>query len=511
MISPSTRMTLRLLVCAAALLLSLHVTGNARAQGSLEGEPKRNSPRPPNSPAPRRQTPVETPRGRNVEVSIITNLPGCRVFLNNHLINETDAGGRLTLTLRPGSNTIRAERPGYFPAQQVVTAPRATPILLSLVPRLFELKVKTTPPAAFVSIDGRPAIRVASDGQLGLPRLASGPHKVSVVLDEYITNEQIVNLADNTAILVTLLPDPVIASVREINRALAASDLPRAFNIYHQTALSSPRHPALSPALDAMLQQLQRRSQDLLQHIEPDGLFVAADEADTLQSFFRDASAWRAGDERLAGLADYWAAKNVEARSEQATSANEDSSLSQLERNALARVNPATTRQYDLVLYDMGWCYFRLGDADAAERLFLQARSQSPAWSLPRYALARITLDRIAYEADASRKRANLKAVAQDLDTFIASNPTFAQALAARALALIQLGEIKEASAYAQNAVGLQPSSAYVHFALSFILHQRGKTRDARREIDATFSAGVWQLDETSRRIARLMRDQIRN
>ncbi|MDT7605231.1 MAG: hypothetical protein QOF61_3228, partial [Acidobacteriota bacterium] len=424
----------------------------------------------------------------------------------------TDAGGRLTVALRPGiAYTIRAEQTGYFPAQQVVTTPRASAVVLSLLPRLFELKVKTTPPAALVSIDGRPAVRTAADGQLTLSRLAPGSHKLSVALDEYITNDQTINLADNTTLYVTLLPDPIVAGVREINRALAVSDLTRAFNAYRQSALSNPRHPALSPALDAMLQQLQRRSQDALQHTEPDGLFVSADEADSLQRFFRDASVWRAGDALLAGLADYWAAKNLEARAEQTTSPNENFSLRQAERDALVRVNAATTRQYDLVLYDMGWCYFRRGDADAAERLFFQARSQNPTWSLPRYAHARIMLDRIAHEADTNRKHTYLKTVAQDLDTFIASNPTFAQALAARALALIQLGEIKEASAYAQNAVSLRPSSAYAHFVFGFILFQRGKTRDARREIDATFSVGAWQLDDTSRRIAQLMRDQSRN
>jgi tetratricopeptide (TPR) repeat protein len=516
MISQSNRTYLRLLACALSLvipsLFGQDAATRARAQGSLEGETKRGSPRPPGSTAPHKKPPTESPAPRPpriVELSVVTNVPACRIFLDERASGETDADGQLTLPLRPGTHTIRAEQQGYFIAEQVVNAPRASAVVFNLTPRLFELKVKTTLPAASVSLDGRVAGRTGADGQLTLPRLSSGAHKLSVALNGYVTNEQSFKLSNNATIFVALLPDPAVAVEREIERALAADDLARAFDAYRRHA--SVNLPALAGVRDAMLQRLQLRSQNALQHTEPDGLFIAADEAGLLQRLFRDAAAWRADDARLTGLADYWAAKNFEARFEQTTLSSEHMSLALSERDSLARVGVATMRQYDLVLYDMGWCYFRRGDATSAERLFIQTRAQNPSWSLPRYALARVMLDRAAHEADAGPKRNYLNSVSQELGELISANPIFAQALAARALALVQLGEIKEALAYAQNAVLLKPSSAYAHYVFSFILFQRGKTRDARREIDAALAARPFELDDTSRRIAQLMRDQIRN
>jgi hypothetical protein len=515
------RATLRLLSRAASLsiLIFAHdAATHAHAQGSLEGATKRGSTRPPDSAAPRKKPPAEssppkttTRAPRNVELTVATNLPGCQIFSDDHLDGETDASGHLTLTLRPGVHTIRAAQVGYFPAEQVVNAPRASAVIFNFTPRLFELKVKITPPAATVTLDGRVVGRTSADGQLTLPRLPSGAHHLSVALDEYVPNDQTVNLSNNTTIFVALLPDPAVAAAREIERALAADDLPRAFDAYRRRVGANTSLPALARARDAMLQRLQLRSQNSLQRTQPDGLTVSADEADLLQTLFRAAASWGANDARLAGLADYWAAKNFEARIEQSPSSSERLSLAFSERDSLARVGTAATREYDLVLYDMGWCYLRSGDATTAERLFIQVRAQNPSWSLPRYALARVMLDRAAHEADANRKRAYLNSVAQELGTLITSSPTFAQALAARALALVQLGEIKEASAYAQNAVALAPASAYTHYVLGFILFQRGKTRDARREIDALFAVRLFELDDTSRRVAQLMRDQIKN
>ncbi|MDT7542645.1 MAG: hypothetical protein QOE33_2549, partial [Acidobacteriota bacterium] len=447
---------------------------------------------------------------RSFELHIVTNTPGCRIFTDARFGGETDARGQITLTLRTGVHTIRAEQPGYFPAEQIVNAPRATAVVFSLAPQLFDLKVKTAPPAAYVSLDGRVVGRTGPDGQLTIPRLITGLHKLGVGLDEFLANEQTFNLVNDTTIHVALMHDPAVAAAHEIERALAAHNLALAFDVYRR-APANATHPALARSREAMLQQLHLRSQDALQRTAPDGLFIASGEADLLQGLFREASAWGAGDPILAGLADYWGAKNFEARIEQTTSPNERFSLALSERDALAHVGAATMRQYDLVLYDMGWCYLRRGDADAAERLFLQMRAQNSAWSLPRYALARVMLDHADHEADTSLRHAHLKAVVQNLTALLASNPPFAQALSARALALAHLGEMNEANAYAQNAVLLEPSSAYAHYVLGYVFFQRGKTRDARREIEAALSARAWELDDTSRRVAMLIRDQLRN
>ncbi|MDT7540237.1 MAG: hypothetical protein QOE33_141, partial [Acidobacteriota bacterium] len=90
--------TSRLLTCAASLviLFACSVATSERAQGSLEGDSKRNSPRPPGDATQRRRPPSATQSmraPRSFELHIVTNTPGCRIFTDARFGGETDARG----------------------------------------------------------------------------------------------------------------------------------------------------------------------------------------------------------------------------------------------------------------------------------------------------------------------------------------------------------------------------------------------------------------------------------
>jgi TonB family protein len=136
----------------------------------------RATPAPTHTPrVPRRGRSADGPRRaapRFVIVTIVSNLPGCEVAIDDELEErETDERGRLAIPMEPGLYDVRITKSGYVTDGREIEV-KSSPSgyhqeeSFTLRRALLNLKVNTNPTGVRVSLDGEPEVESDANGSL---------------------------------------------------------------------------------------------------------------------------------------------------------------------------------------------------------------------------------------------------------------------------------------------------------------------------------------------------------
>lgn len=455
---------------------------------------------------------------------------GVKVTLDGGGEAESDAEGWLTLKVDPSiPHKLRGSKEDFHD-ETVDVAPYQAEALVRLKRALRSLKVKTTPPEADVHLDDEYKGKSDAQGILDIPKVKAGiGHSLKAVKDGYFEKTEPVP-PDYEFYPITLspnspsptptptsappppastptptpatapTPDPTPAPAvdgGEVIRLIKEGRLARAVEAYAGLANSEPQNPSLTGYLDELLRSLHERTSAALARVEPYGLAVSVEEARELSELYERVRKWRPGDQRLQALTEYWTAKYWQAGAQTITSPGGREVYLKKARAAAQDAGAFNPRDAQ-VLFDLGSLYVTLGDTDAANKSFEEARTLNPAWAYPLFALA--TIDMRAAETTVAKaaKAARYEQAVANLTQAITLDPAFRQAYEMRCLAYAVVNRHREAIASGQQAVALKPTSARAHYALGFAYYQLGADKDKKEYHNAIneFNLALTLTDE---------------
>ncbi len=139
--------------------------------------------------ARRRERPRVRVRPAEISLWVVSNPPGCNVYVNDEARGETDSAGELELRLTPGTYSVRVSREGYVTMESDVEVSGALPeqeVDFTLQVALKTLNVVSDPPGAEVYLDDVYRGATNPAGLLVIERVNPAlPHKLRVAKDGY--------------------------------------------------------------------------------------------------------------------------------------------------------------------------------------------------------------------------------------------------------------------------------------------------------------------------------------
>jgi len=184
------------------LLVLIVISGRGAAGQGASATPQGGAATPTPTPAraPRRpradRRVSNTPRPvkpRFVRVVIISNLPDCVVTIDNEIEeHRTDEQGRLMIPMEPGIYDVTVTKSGYVTDGRVIDV-KAPPYQqeerFTLSRALFPLKVKTSPPGAKVSLDGKLQAESDAEGIVTFKVDPTVPHTLRASKEDYVAKD----------------------------------------------------------------------------------------------------------------------------------------------------------------------------------------------------------------------------------------------------------------------------------------------------------------------------------
>ncbi len=466
-----------------AMVSLLCVLGAASAAGQGAGR---------SSSEPRSQ------QDRNVvRLMVITNPGSCRVFLDGQFVGSTDNRGRLEIQTTRGRRTLRVLCDGYRERSRTVNLvmPREEHRFV-LSPLLLNVRIVTVPAGARVFLDGEAKGTTSSDGELLIPQVRAGVHLLRVEKERYLPYEGRVEVSERSMrFTITLSPDPFWVELERnrerMRQALREGRISEAFDACDALVRLPKKDQTealhlIASSCGEIARDVGAIARQLISRVGLYGLQVDPKSAAEMSVLYERLQclheAFPSPSPPYHNYARYWRAK---------------AQLEQAEPCGPENFDPDEAE----IHYDLGWCTFH--DRPKAEGHFSRARDLKKDWALPYFGLAKLYWDDADRDPDRRRKRRKFEAIIADLTQAIALDGDFAYYFyAERAIAFAKIGKMKEAIADGQQAVRLQPESAYAHYALGFVYYHAGKNEypQARRELDAALRLEKDKLSPDQRR-----------
>jgi len=133
------------------------------------------------------------------ELEIVSSPGGAQVYVDDSLVARTSAEGRLKIsTLPPGEHRLRLSLEGYddYVANFSLAAGKSVTVLARLIAHApTVLEVQSTPGHAQVYVDDVFSGETSEQGQLKVPNLAPGSHRVRVTHEGYREEVRQIDLA----------------------------------------------------------------------------------------------------------------------------------------------------------------------------------------------------------------------------------------------------------------------------------------------------------------------------
>jgi tetratricopeptide (TPR) repeat protein len=461
----------------------------------------------------RTRVPASSGKGRPVagtQLTISSDPAACQVFINEQLRGVTDGNGNLILRLSPGRYKVRLTRDGFQAQERMITLSRSNEERFSLPPTYVMMRITIEPQEAEVYLDGEYKGITRTDGWLMIPQVRVGAHLLRVERKGYFSKEQTVTAAQDVPVRVKLDADPIAQRIKVVTEKVEARKLEDALDLYTQIVLEKPDHRDLPDGLNSIARALLVKSAQLLNQIGPTGLVLSAQDAADIHGMYERVRKWAQTDSSVNAMADYWALKYYEIQARQASTGAEKDAFLQNQAGAMSRLmalNPTDA----VIVYDLGWYYYRLNDRHTTEQLFMKAQINKPNWAFTYYALGRLDVASGEQQPDKKTKLGRYTRAIESLARAINLNPSLALAYAERCIAYARIKKRVESINDGMQAISLSPQSAYAHYALGFAYYLKGKSEypNAQREFEAALAAPVDALDQTTRTQVQQMLTQV--
>jgi TPR repeat/PEGA domain len=159
-----------------------------------------------------RRPPQVRPRSVEVSLWVISNPPGCRVFVDDLMRGETNSAGELEVRLTPGSYSVRVSRDGYITRQgdvEVSYGMDEQEVEFTLPVAMTTLNVVTDPPETEIYLDNIYRGTSNAAGLLVIERVSPGqPHTLRATKEAY--QQQSMPLSSYSGqISIKLVPDSI--------------------------------------------------------------------------------------------------------------------------------------------------------------------------------------------------------------------------------------------------------------------------------------------------------------
>jgi tetratricopeptide (TPR) repeat protein len=433
-------------------------------------------------------------------LNIVTDPAGAEVYLDDMYKGTSNSNGLLVLdSLNPAQpHKLRITKPGYTPQTDVPVTTYSGQISVRLLQDSVRVRVTTDPPDAEVYIDDVYKGASTSDGLLTVDQVnPNQSHRVRGKKAGYLEQIRVLS-PNNLEVSIKLLPDPVVLLVKDIKQQIAETSLHKAFEEYNQLTVDAPEHPELPRLLESILQSLQSRSTDSLKRIEPFGLAIEVNEADEMKKLYDQARRWRPGDDIIETFGKYWDMKLALTKADQISSTPEKEALRRNAKSLLSDLSQRNMRNMNLLL-EFGWAWLKLNDPLKAQKNFSSAQELKPDWSYPYFASAVLAMQ--AGDRELNKKSKSMK-YGEAINSFtkaIELKRDFSRAYALRAIAYAYMKNYPESTASGLQAITIDPTSAYAHFALGFAYFQKGGKaayRSARDEFERALALDGVELDQ---------------